>query len=71
MRKPDRQDACPTEQNAEDFMVGQVSSLSIGDDGQDACPRQIVFFFRHYFWENPLKWPGCFTGERGRDQDAF
>jgi hypothetical protein len=34
MRKPDRQDACPTEQGYRDFMVGLASSLSIRNDGQ-------------------------------------
>jgi hypothetical protein len=31
--------------------VGQASSLSIENDGQDARRHQIIFFFRHYFRE--------------------
>jgi len=39
MQKPDRQDACPTESSARDFMVGQASGLSIRNDARPRVPR--------------------------------
>ena len=37
-------------------VVGQASSLSIGNDGQDARRHQIIFFFAITF-ENPYRFP--------------